>query len=151
MLMSNPPHEWPQVATATTDATVTAASGVTRWTRRLRWRIQVGHQCLEGNERRRMEMHMNIRRLVLDVDKAIARPSIVEIAQAIETVRGVAGFNITVLEIDVETIGMEVTVEGENLDYQVLEEAIEGSGAVVHSIDQLVAGTQLVESIPRRR
>lgn len=94
---------------------------------------------------------MNIRRLVLDVDKAIARPSIIEIAQAIEAVRGVAGFNITVLEIDVETIGMEVTVEGENLDYHLLEEAIEGSGAVVHSIDQLVAGTKIVESIPRRR
>lgn len=94
---------------------------------------------------------MNIRRLVLDVDKAMARPSLIEIARAIEAVQGVAGFNITVLEIDVETIGMEVTIEGECLNYQALQEAIEGTGAVVHSIDQLVAGSKIVECIARRR
>jgi hypothetical protein len=97
------------------------------------------------------EKNMNIRRLVLDVDKAIARPSMVEIAQAIESVHGVAGFNITVLEIDVETIGTEVTIEGENLDYEALRKAIESTGAVVHSVDQLAGGSKLVEWIPRKR
>ncbi len=94
---------------------------------------------------------MNIRRIVLDVDKAIARPSMVEIAQAIETIHGVAGFNITVLEIDVETIGTEITVEGENLNYDDLCKAIESTGAVVHSIDQLAGGSRMVEWIPRKR
>ena len=94
---------------------------------------------------------MNIRRLVLDVDKAIARPSLVEIAQAIEAIPGVAGFNITVLEIDVETIGTEITIEGENLNYDALRKAIESTGAVVHSIDQLVGGRKFVEWIPRKR
>jgi hypothetical protein len=55
---------------------------------------------------------MNVRRLVLDVDKAIARPHILDIAQAIEAVRGVEALNITVLEIDAETAGMEVTFRG---------------------------------------
>ncbi len=94
---------------------------------------------------------MNIRRLVLDVDKAIARPSIVEIGEAIQAVRGVLGFNITVLEIDVETVGTEVTIEGENLNYEALRKAIESTGAVVHSIDQLVAGDKIVEWISRKR
>ena len=94
---------------------------------------------------------MNIRRLVLDVDKAISRPSMVEIAQVIDGVQGVAGFNITVLEIDVETIGTEVTIEGEHLDYETLRRAIESTGAVVHSIDQLVGGDKLIEWIPRKR
>jgi hypothetical protein len=53
---------------------------------------------------------------VLDVDKPVKRPSIVEPAEAIEAVRGVEGPNITVTEIDIETIGTEVTVEGTGLD-----------------------------------
>jgi hypothetical protein len=94
---------------------------------------------------------MNIRMLALDVDKAIARPSIIELAAAIDGARGVQGFNITVTEIDVETLGMDVTVEGENIDYEALIKAIEITGAVVHSIDQLSGGARLVEHVRRER
>ena len=94
---------------------------------------------------------MNIRRLVLDVDKAISRPTILEIGEAIEKVSGVAGFNITVTEIDIETVGMDITIEGEQVDYEALVKAIEQTGAVVHSIDQLVAGTKVVERVKRER
>lgn len=94
---------------------------------------------------------MNIKRLVLDVDKAITRPTIPEIAEAIEKVGGVEGLNIIVTEIDVETIGMDVTIEGEHLNYQALARAIEETGAVVHSIDQLAAGIRLIEPIVRQR
>jgi hypothetical protein len=51
---------------------------------------------------------MNLRRLVLDVDKAIARPTLIDMAEAIERVAGVEGFNITVTEIDVETVGTNI-------------------------------------------
>jgi hypothetical protein len=54
-------------------------------------------------------------------------------------------------EIDVETIGMDVTIEGEGLGYEQLRQAIETCGAVVHSIDQLVAGTRLIEGVRRVR
>ncbi len=94
---------------------------------------------------------MNIRRLVLDVDKAVARPTLVEIARAIEDAPGVDGLNITVTEIDIETVGTTITVEGENLDYEYLVKAIESTGAVVHSIDEIAAGRVMVESIPRQR
>lgn len=94
---------------------------------------------------------VNIRRLVLDVDKAISRPTMLELAEAISSVAGVEGFNITVTEIDIETVGMDVTLEGENLDYPALVKAMEGTGAVVHSIDQLVAGNRMVERIKRER
>ncbi|MDC8446892.1 MAG: DUF211 domain-containing protein [Nitrospira sp.] len=94
---------------------------------------------------------MNIRRLVLDVDKAVSRPSIPELAAAIECVEGVDGVNITVNEIDIETVDMDITVEGECIDYQALVSAIESCGAVVHSIDQLVAGSRFVEGIKRTR
>jgi uncharacterized protein len=94
---------------------------------------------------------MNIRRIVLDVDKAMARPAITEIAEAIERVAGVQGLNITVTEIDIETVGMDVTVEGEGIDYAALVEAIDRTGAVVHSIDQLATGDRLVEWVKRAR
>lgn len=94
---------------------------------------------------------MNIRRLLLDVDKALARPSLLEIGQAIEGVPQVEGFNITVTSIDTETLGMDVTIEGTNLDYAAIANAIEKTGAVVHSIDELVAGERVVEPIRRKR
>ena len=94
---------------------------------------------------------MNIRRLVLDVDKAIARPKIIEIASAIEAVPNVEGVNITVTEIDVETVGMNVTIEGNCLDYDAIAQAIEHTGAVVHSIDQLLSGSRMIEGVARSR
>ncbi|HTU07539.1 MAG TPA: DUF211 domain-containing protein [Trebonia sp.] len=89
--------------------------------------------------------------MLLDVDKAIERPEIIEIAEAIDSAPGVAGVNITVTEIDVQTIGMDITVEGDNVDIGALFRAIESTGAVVHSIDELVAGERVVERIARKR
>ncbi len=94
---------------------------------------------------------MNVRRLALDVDKAITRPTIPQIAEAVERVQSVRGINITVTEIDVETIGMDVTIEGEHLDYEQVITAIESTGAVVHSIDQLISGDVVVEHVMRGR
>ena len=53
---------------------------------------------------------MNIRRVLLDVDKAMQRPEIIEVA---------------------ETLGMDITVEGDNIDIGALFRAIESTGAVV--------------------
>jgi uncharacterized protein len=94
---------------------------------------------------------MNIRRLLLDVDKAIEMPTILEIAEVVEGVNGVDGANITVTDIDVETVGMEITVEGEHIDYPALVEAIEKVGAALHSIDEIAVGNRVVEHVPRSR
>jgi hypothetical protein len=94
---------------------------------------------------------MNIRRLVLDVDKAVSRPSVVDIARAIEEFPGVKGVNVTVTEIDIETVGMEVTIEGEHLDYDALVKSIDATGAVVHSVDEVVSGSKIVERVARKR
>ena len=94
---------------------------------------------------------MNIRRLQLDVDKAITRPDLLELAAAIDNVAGVEALNITVAEIDLETVGLEVTVEGECIDAAELIAQIEKAGAAVHSIDELVVGSRIVERVPRTR
>lgn len=94
---------------------------------------------------------MNIRRLVLDVDKAIARPKLTEIAAAIEKAPGVEAINILVTEIDIETLGTEITIEGERIDYDDVVRAIEETGAVVHSIDQIATGSRLIGPVRRER
>jgi len=94
---------------------------------------------------------MNIRRLALDVDKALNQPSLVDLAGTIEDVSGVQAVNITVTEIDMETIGMDITVEGEEIDYSALVKAIEHAGAVVNSVDHVAAGSHIVEAVSRKR
>jgi uncharacterized protein len=94
---------------------------------------------------------VKIRRVLLDVDKAIQQPEIVDIARAIDAAPGVTSLNVTVTEIDVQTVGMDVTVEGGDINLQALVRAIEATGAVVHSIDELAAGERMIERTPRSR
>lgn len=98
-----------------------------------------------------MDRTLNIRRLSLDVDKARAHPSLVELAEAIASVDGVEAFHISVTEIDLETVGMDVAIEGTALEYGKILQAIQGAGAVIHSIDELAAGDRLVARAERRR
>lgn len=94
---------------------------------------------------------MNVRRVLLDVDKAIDRPELGQLAQAISDVPGVEAANITVTEIDQETVSTDVTVVGSNLDISALYDAIEKTGAVVHSIDEIVFGDVVLEPVKRLR
>lgn len=87
----------------------------------------------------------------MDVDKVVDRPDMVTLAKALEAVPGVAAVNVTVTEIDVETVGTDVTVEGEDIDTDALFRAIEAVGAVLHSVDEVVAGTRVIERVPRLR
>lgn len=94
---------------------------------------------------------MNVRRLQLDIDKAVARPALLDLAEVIDAVAGVEAVNITVTDIDVETMGTEVTVEGDNIDTGALFTAIEKIGAALHSIDEIVVGERIVNRVPRVR
>jgi hypothetical protein len=94
---------------------------------------------------------MNVRRVMLDVDRAKDRPDLLSLSRSIDGVRGVEGANITVTNIDMETVGMEITVEGDDIDVDGLAVAIEKAGAAVHSIDEIVFGSRIVERIPRSR
>ncbi len=94
---------------------------------------------------------MNVRRLLLDVDKAVQRPDILELAEAIDGIPGVEAVNITVTDIDIETVGTDVTIEGDNINIPALVAAIEHIGAAVHSIDEIVVGHRIIERVPRAR
>jgi hypothetical protein len=98
-----------------------------------------------------MAASTNIRRLLLDVDKAVARPSVVDLARAVASVAGVGAVNVTVTEIDIETVGMNVIVEGDVIDYDGVGAAIESAGAVVHSVDEVVVGSRTLDRTDRQR
>ncbi len=92
---------------------------------------------------------MGLRRLVLDVLKPLKDPSIVDVALQLSKVRGVEAVNITVNEVDVETLSLTIVIEGTDIDFEQVKSVLEEVGAAIHSIDQVVAGERLVE-LPKR-
>ena len=90
---------------------------------------------------------MNVRRVVLDVDKSLNRPTLIELAEAIEAVAGLEALNISVTEMDMETMGTNITVEGTNIDFEKLIDTIERTGAAIHSVDEIAVGRRLTESV----
>ena len=90
---------------------------------------------------------MNVRRVILDVDKGLNRPSLLDLAATIEQVPGVEAVNVSVTEMDMETMGTIITVEGTMINYDALINSIEDIGAVIHSVDEIAVGRRLIESI----
>jgi hypothetical protein len=88
---------------------------------------------------------LRLRRVVLDVDKAIKEPSIFALVDAIQNVSGVTAINASLEEMDIDVMGLILTVEGDGFDYTKVEEAINRAGAVIHSVDQIIAGERIIE------
>jgi len=87
-----------------------------------------------------------LRRLVLDVLKPL-QPSIVDMAQMLANLEGVDGTNLSIYEIDRRVENVKITIEGHNLQYDVITQLIEENGAAIHSIDEVAAGKVLIEDV----
>lgn len=85
-----------------------------------------------------------IRRLVLDVLKP-HEPTNVEVASAIGDLQDVDGVNLSLYEVDQQTENVKITVEGTNVNYNLVLQTIENLGGVVHSVDEIIAGKKIVE------
>ncbi len=85
-----------------------------------------------------------LRRLVLDVLKP-HMPTILDLASALTQVKGVTGVNLSLYEVDQQTETVKATIQGENIDYDGVEKVIREFGGVIHSIDEVVAGKELVK------
>ena len=59
----------------------------------------------------------------------------------------VTGLNISLKEVDQNTESITITLEGDDLSYDSIKEILEQAGAVIHSIDQVVAGKRFVEEV----
>ncbi len=92
-----------------------------------------------------------LRRLVLDVLKPLRDPSLTEMAVMLTQVKGVEAVNITVNEVDVETLSLTVVIEGDDIDFEGVKKTLEEVGAAIHSIDQVVAGKRIIEVPELRR
>jgi len=90
-----------------------------------------------------------VRRLVLDVLKP-HDPPLVDFTDRIAAVDGVAGVTCSLIELDREVQNVEVTLDGDALDVDAIEAAVDGLGGTVHSIDLVTCGDRPVERSPRR-
>ncbi|MCE4599809.1 MAG: DUF211 domain-containing protein [Desulfurococcales archaeon] len=86
-----------------------------------------------------------LRRIVLDILKPIKGPSVIDVGREIGDLPGIEGVNITVKEIDVDTITLSMTIEGNNIDFKRVQEKLEELGCIIHSVDQVITGKKIVE------
>jgi hypothetical protein len=85
-----------------------------------------------------------LRRLVLDTLKP-HEPSIIELADQLSDMEGVTAVNISIYEIDRRVENAKITIEGSDISYAQVTAAIEELGGTVHSIDEVVAGTRIID------
>uniref|UniRef100_A0A7C2S7S3 DUF211 domain-containing protein n=1 Tax=Archaeoglobus fulgidus TaxID=2234 RepID=A0A7C2S7S3_ARCFL len=87
-----------------------------------------------------------LRRLVLDVLKP-HEPKTIIYALKLAELENVDGVNIHLSEIDQATENIKITILGNNLNYEQIRNIIEDLGGVIHSVDEVVAGKIIVESV----
>lgn len=85
-------------------------------------------------------------RIVLDILKP-HDPIIPHYAKYLSEITGVEGVNITLMEIDKETENIKVTIQGNDLNFEEISNAIEEYGGSIHSVDEVVAGKTMVEEV----
>ena len=85
-----------------------------------------------------------IRRLVLDTLKP-HDPSIIMLAHSLSELPGVEAVNISIYEMDRKVENAKITIEGNDIQFEVINEIISDNGAVIHSIDEVVAGKIIID------
>lgn len=84
-------------------------------------------------------------KIVLDILKP-HKPSILELGAMLGKLKGIESVSIILEEVDVETETIRATVEGSDVHYDKIVEAVQRNGGVVHSIDE-VAVTKTKEKV----
>jgi hypothetical protein len=90
---------------------------------------------------------VTVRRLVIDVLKP-HDPELLRFTERLGELDGVDGVNATLIELDKEVQNVKVTLEGEDLEYDAVEAAVEQLGGTVHSVDEVACGDYVVEHRP---
>ena len=82
--------------------------------------------------------------IVLDVLKPHT-PTILDLSAKLTDLPSVSGVDITIFEIDSKVENAKLTLKGKDLNYKEINHVIRQSGASVHSIDKVQAGSIVVE------
>lgn len=87
-------------------------------------------------------------RVVLDVLKP-HEPSIDMLAIELVRLEGanISGVNITVIEVDRKTQTVKIIIEGESLNYPLIERKLMSLNCAIHSLDQVVCGRKDVKYV----
>jgi len=85
-----------------------------------------------------------VRRLVLDVLKPLD-PDIIKLSRVLSDLSGVDAVNISIYEIDRRVENAKITIEGSDINYEMIQRVIEDEGGTVHSIDEAVAGKMIID------
>lgn len=88
----------------------------------------------------------NIRRVVLDVLKPHS-PNMVDLANQLADLDGVDGVNLSLMEMDQKVENVKITCEGDSINYEKIEEVVLRNGASIHSLDEVSAGSSLIEEV----
>ena len=86
------------------------------------------------------------RRLVLDVLKP-HEPNNLVLAKRLSELDNIEGVNVSLYEIDQNTENVKITIVGNDMSFEDIKMVIEELGAVIHSIDEIVAGKKLIETV----
>jgi hypothetical protein len=81
---------------------------------------------------------------VLDVLKP-HQPTMLTLADKLGDIEGIKGVDIALFEIDNKVENIKITLEGDDIDYQEVQEVIQDSGGSIHSIDKVSTGKELIE------
>jgi hypothetical protein len=79
---------------------------------------------------------VSVKRIVLDVLKP-HQPNALEFSQAIAAAGEDYHVRLTVIEVDENTETLQVVVEGESIDFEIVQSTISNMGGSVHSIDEV--------------
>ena len=85
-----------------------------------------------------------IRRVVLDVLKP-HQPNIVPFTEQLTDQEAVIGVTSKLVEIEEKVRTIRVTIEGEDLDMDAIEERINDLGGSIHSVDEVSCGQEVVD------
>ncbi len=85
-----------------------------------------------------------IRRLVLDTLKP-HEPNIIDLADVLSEIAGVSAVNISIYELDRKVENAKITIEGEDISFEKVSETIKDMGGTIHSIDEVVAGKEIID------
>lgn len=85
-----------------------------------------------------------IRRLVLDTLKP-HEPNIIDLAKELSELEGVSAVNISIYELDRKVENAKITIEGESISFEDVTRVIEEMGGTIHSIDEVVAGREIID------
>ena len=77
-----------------------------------------------------------VKRLILDILKP-HQPNALEFCRSIATVGNDYRVRLVVKEVDEHTETLQVEIDGENLDFEGIQQAINSQGGSLHSIDQV--------------